>query len=137
MKNRVVGLLVVVLLFSFAFSLGCSNSDDTQREQMIANQIGVLEKELNGMEQQQAKLKESLQVMRAQLDTMEQEIDRMDPKVFAAKGTLDMLRVTVLTNESSLGWLMGNLELSIYLLVAVMILWLFYRLRHKKNQHEV
>ena len=127
-------LLVFILLCSLVASWGCSNKDEQTRQEMILKQLDVLEKELAGLETQQAKLKESIRGMRTQLDTMDQEVNRMNPRVFAAKGTLDMLRTTALQQESTWKWLVGNLELSIWLLVLIMILWLFYRMRHQRNQ---
>ncbi len=130
MKNKYAGLLVIIILLTLTLCIGCSDNKEQERQQLITQQLNVLEKEIDGMEAQQTKLKESLSLMREQLDVMDQEVNRMSPRVFAAKGTLSMLRSNLFNNNSSLGWLFANLEFSIYLLVLLLVVWLLYRLRN-------
>ncbi len=135
-KHPIALLLMLPALVSVVLLSGCSaKNDDEDRRAAITRQIDVLEQEIEGLEEQQTKLRECIKLFREQMEITEQELNRMSPRIFSADSTIGMLRASTLKKEP--GWLyaLRNLELGVSVLILLLVLWLLYRLNNHNRQN--
>jgi len=136
--NGGLGLFALVLVLSLTTAC-CRDKEEEELNRQIQAQVGVIEKEVKAMEAHQQTLRGMIADMQTQLNQMEQELEADGPRIHAANGAVSYLRelTTIgfgetpahytLRTSHNWGWTtIGLVTLFLF------ILWLFYRLRHRK-----
>lgn len=134
LMQRIV--LVGIVVFGLAFfTSACRDSSDEIEEELIEAQLDLIENQIESLEKHQENLKQSLQTVQQELEQMDKELDRIRPRVYAAHSSLSYLRelTTARQRESATSWFARNLSVSTQVLLWVLVLWLFYRIRIQRS----
>lgn len=137
MKRTVEGFFVgaMALLLACAFTVSCSNDEEeTKLKATIQTEISNLQNEVNGMEEQQKAMLTLIDQMTAQLDQMKAELAKDKVKVTAANKNIKALRdyTTQGFGPSPFDQTLENPSWNVlWVLFFVLLLWLFYRMRHR------
>jgi len=138
MKTRWTKVLVALglALAVAAFGYGCSKDrEETAKEQLIQKNIKTLEDEMKGLETHQANLGKMIKDMQAQLAAMQAELDGQAPKMKSANDAIAYLHqiTTEGFGPSPLSYMWTHPAWNVpAVLVFVILLWIFYRLRHRQ-----
>jgi outer membrane murein-binding lipoprotein Lpp len=141
-KNERKGLMqrfVLIGVVVGTFLLLCANCGRSEREgqkELIQDQIEVVEKQVSELENHQSNLRESIHAMQQELEQMDRELDKISPRLKASRSSLSYLRELSIEEqgESALARTMRNIPITTHVLLWILVLWLFYRIRIRRNE---
>jgi uncharacterized protein HemX len=115
---------------------GCGKDrTEIAREQQTKDNIVNLEKEMKALETHQANLGKMIKDMQAQLAAMQTEIDSEAPRLDSANKSIAWMRQlnTQGFGPSPFSYIMTHPAWNVPLVLTFLVLlWIFYRLRHRQ-----
>lgn len=127
-------LLVVVVLGVG----GCKNKEQEALNRQIQDQINLIDKQITEIDQHQEAMKQMVTEMQKQVTAMQAELDQQAPRIHAANESVGFLKqlTTRGFGENMNNWSLLNSGISWTLIIFVLLLWLFYRLRARSLAKE-
>ncbi len=130
---RKVVLIVLILAGLIFLVSGCRKSKD-QEDELIRSQMDLLEKQVDALEAHQESLKQSLNLIQHELDKMDKELDGIRRRNFTARSSVEFMGdLMEMKRESDFSWVLRNFSISTQVLLWILVLWLFYRLREGRS----
>jgi len=121
----------------------CADQEEAKRQQLIQQQIGTVQRELQGINAGHDELQARVKRMRELLAAADTELAKSDARVFGVNAIIPYLRELTLYGfgETPAQWIVRNPDLGPSVLVPaflfLLFVWLMWRIRQRQLEHKM